>query len=43
MNFVVYSYTSLNDDLLPGYRNYYDAYKNIVLFFDSSIEMLSLE
>ena len=43
MNFVVYSYTSLNDDLLPGYWNYHDAYKNIVLFFDSSIEMLSLE
>ena len=42
-NFVVYPYTSLNDELLPGYRNYYETYKNIVLSLDSNIEMPSLE
>ena len=41
--FVVYPYTSLNDEILPGYRNYYETYKNIVLSLDSSIEMPSLE
>ena len=42
-NFVVYPYTSLNDEILPGYRDYYETYKNIVLSLDSSIEMPSLE
>ena len=42
-NFVVYPYTSLNDELLPGYRDYYETYKNIVLSLDSNIEMPSLE
>ena len=41
--FVVYPYTSLNDDLLPGYKNYYETYKNIVLSLDNRIEMPSLE
>lgn len=42
-NFVVYPYTSLNDEMLPGYKDYYETYKNIVLSLDSSIEMPSLE
>ena len=42
-NFVVYPYTSLNDTLLPNYKSYYETYKNIVLSFNNSIEMSSLE
>ena len=41
-NFVVYPYTSLTDDLLPNYKDYYERYKQIVLSLDQTIEMPSL-
>ena len=41
--FIVYPYTSLNDSILPNYKNYYETYKNIVLSLDQSITMPSLE
>ncbi len=41
-NFVVYPYTSLTDDLLPNYKDYYEEYKQIVLSLDQTIEMPSL-
>ena len=41
-NFIVYPYTSLTDDLLPDYKDYYEEYKQIVLSLDQTIEMPSL-
>ena len=40
--FVVYPYTSLNEELLPSYKDYYNTYKEIVLSRNANITMPSL-
>ena len=40
--FVVYPYTSLNEELLPFYKDYYNTYKEIVLSRNANITMPSL-
>ena len=38
-DFKVYPYSELNDNLLPGYRDYYNKYKNIVLSKTDVVKM----
>ncbi len=42
-NFKVYPYTSLNDELLPNYKSYYEKYKGVVTSMSDQIQMASLE
>ena len=38
-DFKVYPYSELNDNLLPGYRDYYNKYKDIVLSKTDVVKM----
>lgn len=38
-NFLVYPYSELNDDILPGYKEYYNTYKNVVLSKTDKVKM----
>ena len=42
-NFLVYPYSELNDDILKGYKEYYNTYKNIVLSKTDQVKMKDME
>ena len=42
-NFLVYPYSELNDDILPGYKEYYNTYKNVVLSKTDQVKMKDIE
>ena len=42
-NFLVYPYSELNDDILKGYKEYYNTYKNVVLSKTDQVKMKDIE
>lgn len=42
-NFLVYPYSELNDDVLKGYKEYYNTYKNVVLSKTDQVKMKDIE
>lgn len=42
-NFLVYPYSELNDDILKGYKEYYNTYKNVVLSKTDQVKMKYIE
>ncbi|NLA33809.1 MAG: CapA family protein [Tenericutes bacterium] len=42
-NFKVYPYAELNDDILYSYQKHYDKYKSILMEYDNTIQVTSLE
>lgn len=42
-NFQIYPYSNLTNDLLPGYQDYYNKYKNVLMQYDNTIQVTSLE
>ncbi len=42
-NFLVYPYSKLNDDILKGYKEYYNTYKNVVLSKTDQVKMKDIE
>ncbi len=42
-NFQIYPYDELTNTLLPGYQDYYTKYKSVLMQYDNTIQVTSLE